>query len=113
MLQQRLTAARKVADQLFTAEDAFDAAISELAMLSATMSTNRKEAGLAACVVQDALVETAAANQMLMVARGKLMDAHKRLAEAQKNVGLGAVNFGGGPGKPPAPLLQAVEAEAA
>lgn len=107
MLNQRMAAARKVADQLFTAEDAFDAAINQLALLSATMSTSRVEAGLSACVVQAALSEAAAATQMLTEARGKLISTHERLAEAQKNVGLGAVSFGGGLGKPTPGFLTA------
>lgn len=95
MLKTRRAAAQGVADQLFAAEAAIDAAISATAALTAIMPQARQEARVAAEVGQDALLKASETLAMLVRARAQIVDTHGALAVAQRNMGLGAVNFGG------------------
>jgi hypothetical protein len=94
MLKERRLAAETVAEALFAAEQAIDAAISHTAALTGLMPTSRQNANLSAVVGQDALMGAIETMQALGVARQNIVATHKRLAEAQRAIGLGAVAFG-------------------
>ena len=93
MLKERRLAANKIAEQLFAAEAAIDAAVSAVAQLTAIMPMARQEANLAACIGQDALLGAMQTCQQLIEARGRIIATHAALREAQTKVGLDAVNF--------------------
>lgn len=95
MLKERRLAANKVAEQLFAAEAAINAAVSAVAQLTAVMPMAAQEANLAACVGQDALIGAMETCQQLVQARSRIIATHAALREAQTRVGLGAVNFNG------------------
>jgi len=99
MLKNRREAATKVADSLFAAESAIDAALARAAELNSTLVTARTEANLSAIVGQDAFQGAAAAFAALARARADIVETHKRLSETQIQVGLRSVAFGDG-GKP-------------
>lgn len=102
MLKDRRNAAMKVAESLFAAEDAIDAALARAAELNGAMVKARTEAKLSAIVAQDAFEGAAAAYGALVRARAEIVETHKRLSQAQIQIGLRAVAFGD-LGKPPEP----------
>lgn len=113
MLKQRRDAAMKVAECLFAAEEAIDAALARTAELNSKMVTARSDAKLSALVCQDAFEVSAAAFAALARARSDIVETHKRLSEAKIQVGLRTVAIGDGGSKPPSgeldgPHLQAV-----
>lgn len=95
MLKERRFAANKIAEQLFAAEAAIDAAVAAVAQLTAVMPMARQEANLSACIGQDALMGAMQTCQQLVEARARIIATHAALREAQTQVGLGAVNFNG------------------
>jgi hypothetical protein len=95
MLKERRLAANKIAEQLFAAEAAIDAAVSAVAQLTAIMPMARQEANLAACIGQDALMGAMQTCQQLIEARGRIIATHAALRAAQTQIGLDAVNFMG------------------
>lgn len=99
MLKARRDAATKVAESLFAAEEAIDAALARAAELSSALATARMEANLSAIVGQDAFEGAAAAFASIAKARGDIVETHRRLSEAQVQIGLGAIAFGDN-GKP-------------
>jgi len=101
MLKQRREAAMKVAECLFAAEEAIDAALARTAELNSKMVTARSEASLSALVCQDAFEVSAAAFAALARARCDIVETHKRLSEAKIQVGLRTVAIGDGLPKPP------------
>lgn len=103
MLKQRRQAADTVAEALFAAEKAIDAAISTTANLAGLMPSTRQDANLSAMVGQDALMAAIQTMQALGHARERIVDTHRRLSVAQRDIGLSAVSFGGGGDKPPTP----------
>jgi hypothetical protein len=100
MLRKRRDAALKVAESLFAAEDAIDAALARAAELNSTLVTARTDAELSAIVGQDAFEVAALAFATLAKARGEIVETHKRLSEAKIQVGLRTLAVGD-PGKPP------------
>lgn len=94
MLKARRDAAMKVADSLFAAEDAIDAAFARVAELNGTLAMARSDAQLSAIVAQDAFELAASTLSVLAKARGEIVETHKRLSEAQVQIGLRAVSFG-------------------
>jgi hypothetical protein len=94
MLKGRRDAAMKVAESLFAAEDAIDAALARAAELSSTMVAARADAQLSAIVGQDAFAGAAAAFAAIAKARGDIVETHKRLSEAQVQIGLRTESFG-------------------
>jgi hypothetical protein len=94
MLKNRREAAFKVADSLFAAEAAIDAALACAADLSSTLVHARTEANLSALVGQDAFQGAAAAFAALARARADIVETHKSLSQAQVQVGLRNVAFG-------------------
>jgi hypothetical protein len=113
MLKERRLAAETVAAALFAAEKAIDDAIARTAALAGLMPTTRGEARLSALIGQEALVGAIETMRALGQARQSIVDTHRSLSVAQREIGLGAVSFGGGGDKPPPPAdtrgwLQAV-----
>lgn len=100
MLKQRREAAMKVAECLFAAEEAIDAALARTAELNGTMVTARSEASLSALVCQDAFEVSASAFAALARARCDIVEAHKRLSETKIQIGLRELAIGE-LGKPP------------
>ena len=114
MLNQRLNAAREIADQLFAAERAIDDAVAQVAALTACMPRARMEANIAATVGHAALERSASTMAALIQARGEIIAAHEALAEAKDQIGLRTVAVGGMyKGPPQAQALTLVEATAA
>ena len=106
MLKERRMAAEAVAEALFAAEKAIDAAITQTATLAGLMPTSRQSANLSAIVGQDALMGAIETMQALGVARQNIVATHKSLSVAQRDIGLSAISFddfGGGGEKPPEP----------
>ena len=101
MLRKRREAAMKVAESLFAAEEAIDAALARAAELNGTLVTARTDAQLSALVGQDAFEVSAAAFAALAKARADIVETHKRLSEAKIQVGLRAVAIGDELPKPP------------
>jgi len=100
MLKKRRDAAMRVAESLFAAEDAIDAALARAAELNGILVTARTDAQLSALVGQDAFEVAASAFAALARARGDIVETHKRLSETQVQVGLRTIAFGD-LGKPP------------
>jgi len=103
MLKQRRQAAESVAEALFAAEKAIDAAIATTATLAALMPASRQEAHLSALIGQDALMSAINTMQALGEARQGIVTTHKHLSVAQHDIGLSRVAFGDGAEKPPSP----------
>ena len=103
MLKQRRLAAETVAEALFAAELAIDLAIARTAHLAGLMPASRESANLSALIGQDALMGAIDTIQALGLARQNIVDTHKRLSVAQRDIGLAAVSFGSGGKKPPSP----------
>jgi hypothetical protein len=101
MLKARRDAAMKVAESLFAAEDAIDAALARAAELNAAIVTARRDANLSAMVGHDAFEMTASAFAALARARCDIIESHKRLDEAKTQIGLRVMSVGE-LGKPPA-----------
>jgi hypothetical protein len=101
MLKNRRQAAQKVADSLFAAEDAIDAALARAAELNCTLATARSEANLSAVVGQDAFEVAASTFAALASARASIVETHRRLGETQIQVGLRTVSFGDNTKPPP------------
>jgi hypothetical protein len=101
MLKERRLIAQNVADQLFAAETAIDAAIAATATLTGLMPRVRADAGLSALIGQDALAQASQTCAELVQARGSIVATHRALTVAQHEMGLGAVMFGGLVTKPP------------
>jgi len=105
MLKQRREAAMKVAECLFAAEEAIDAALARTAELNSKMVTARSEASLSALVCQDAFEVSAAAFAALARARCDIIETHKRLNETKIQIGLRTVGIGDGGDCPPSAKL--------
>lgn len=105
MLKQRREAAIKVAECLFAAEEAIDAALARTAELNSKMVTARSEASLSALVCQDAFEVSASAFAALARARCDIVETHKRLSETKIQIGLRELAIGD-LGKPPVALRE-------
>ncbi|HEX2764372.1 MAG TPA: hypothetical protein VHM92_11110, partial [Allosphingosinicella sp.] len=73
MLKQRRDAAMKVAESLFAAEEAIDAALARAAELNGALVTARTDAKLSALVGQDAFEVSASAFAALARARADIV----------------------------------------
>lgn len=104
MLNQRVSAAKKIAAGLHRAEDAIDETMIRIAELAATLPAARRDTNMSAIVGQDAVAKVANALAAAGEVRQLLTDAHLALSVTQKEVGLGARMFGAGV-KPPAGRL--------
>jgi hypothetical protein len=101
MLKTRRDAAMKVAESLFATEKAIDAALARAAELHGTLITARTEANVSALVAHDAFEVAASAFAALARARCDIVETHKRLSEAQIQIGLRTYSFGDEVPKPP------------
>ena len=100
MLKDRRNAAIKVAESLWAAEEAIDAALARAAELNGHMVTARTDANLSALVGHDAFEVSAAAFAALARARSESVVTNKRLSEAKIQIGLRTLSMGDGPEKP-------------
>jgi hypothetical protein len=100
MLKARRDAAMKVAESLFAAEEAIDAALARVAELNGTLATARMEAKLSAVVGQDVFEGAASAFAALARARCDIVETHNRLSDTKVQIGLRTVAIGD-QGKPP------------
>ncbi len=96
MLNQRVSAAKKIASDLHMAEDAIDEAMIRIAQLAATLPTARRDTNMSAIVGQEAMSKVANALAAAGEVRQLLTDAHLALTVTQKEVGLGTRMFGAG-----------------
>ncbi len=96
MLKQRRLMADQVATSLFEAEAAIDAALGKAAALAGVMPSLRADAGISALIGQGAVEWTSKSILALTEARRAIVETHKELSIAQKQVGLGAVMYGDG-----------------
>jgi hypothetical protein len=103
MLKERRMAAETVAEALFAAEKAIDAAITQTAALAGLMPATRQSANLSALVGQEALMGAVETMQALALARQSIVATHRQLSIAQRDIGLSAVAFGTGGDKPKPP----------
>jgi hypothetical protein len=110
MLNERLSAAKKIASELHQAEDAIDETMIRIAQLAAALPAARRETNMSAIVGQDAVAKVAHALAAAGEVRQLLTDAHIALTATQKQVGLGTRMFGAGV-KPPASASLAEDGE--
>ena len=96
MLKQRRKAADQVAEHLFSAEAAIDAAVNKAAALAAVLPMARTDANLSALYGQAALERLTETIAALAQARRGIVETHKELAIARDQIGLGAVAYGEG-----------------
>ena len=96
MLNERVSAAKKIAADLHQAEDAIDEAMIRIAQLAATLPTARRDTNMSAIVGQEAMSKVANALAAAGEVRQLLTDAHLALTVTQKEVGLGTRMFGAG-----------------
>ncbi|HEX8194422.1 MAG TPA: hypothetical protein VF552_16150 [Allosphingosinicella sp.] len=101
MLKNRRDAAMKVADSLYAAEAAIDAALARAAELNTTLVTARIDAKLSAVVGQGAFEGAAAAFAALARARAEIVETHNRLDETRVRIGLRTLMTGDPGGKEP------------
>jgi hypothetical protein len=94
MLNQRLKAARSVAEELHRFENALDETISCGAQFSSRLVIARMEANLSAVVGQEALNKVFASLSAIVAARGQLVTAHHELKTVADDIGLQTVGFG-------------------
>lgn len=90
----RQTTAQTLAEQLFAAEAAIDAAVTETASLIAMFPAARAESLLSAVVGQRAFHTTAAAVSALTEARGQLVATHQTLSALARSMGLETLAVG-------------------
>lgn len=94
MLNQRLTAARKVADELLPAESNLDDAILHASKVAIAVIEGRRAAKLPLNVGQEGLALVSRAATKLIDARGDIIEAHVAFRATQDEIGLRAVSFG-------------------
>jgi hypothetical protein len=100
MFKHRREAMQQVADKLFAAENAIDAALSSAAELNAALPAARLHANVSAVVGQEPLESVAEAVTALVRARHQLVRAHHQLNDTKAQMGLRTVAVGGGMPKP-------------
>lgn len=105
MLNERLSAAKKIASDLHQAEDAIDETMIRIAQLAAALPAARRDTNMSAIVGQEAMAKVANALAAAGEVRQLLTDAHLALTATQKQVGLGTRMFGAGV-KPPSGASQ-------
>jgi hypothetical protein len=71
---------RRMAEKLYAAERAVDAALAEIGDLSALMTRGRVDHGIAAVVGQEALEHVSKCGGALTKARRALVEGHKQMA---------------------------------
>lgn len=101
MLKQRRKAVDQVAECLFSAEAAIDAALNKTAALAAVIPLARVDAHLSALFCQEALERLSETITSIARARRGIVETHKELAIVKGQMGLGAVAYGDNGDKPP------------
>ena len=110
MLNDRLTAARQIAAELFPLEADLESTVLGINRLSTAIIEGRRAARLPISVGQSSLSELAAANALLVEARARVAAAHAALAEERINAGLRQYAMGDVDECPPAgAALRSVE----
>ena len=94
MLNQRLRAAKVVADQLLPAETDLDNAILHASRVAIAVIEGRRSAKLPLNAGHDGLAHMSRAAAKLIDARGEIIAAHVAFRETQKDIGLRTVSFG-------------------
>ncbi len=111
MRKERIEATNDIANQLFAAEEAIDAAITEMAKLSAIMPEARIRVKVGAALGHSALKHAGESLSLLIEARESVVCVHTALDQAKTDIGLRTYGIGAGYLKPSAnavPLLEAV-----
>lgn len=94
MLNQRLTFAKSVADELFPTEANVENAIVHASRLAIALIEGRKTAKQPITMGQEGLALMSRATAKLVEARGEIGAAHAAFRTAQNELGLRAVSFG-------------------
>jgi hypothetical protein len=94
MRNQRITAARSVADRLFEFEKALDDAFALGSHLSSRIVTARIEARLSAVLGQDAIDGVVRTLMLMADARRELIGTHHHLKALADEIGLREVSWG-------------------
>ncbi len=113
MRAKRIEATYLVANQLFAAEAAIDAAIAETAKLNVLMPEARVAASLSAVVGQLAFARAGETLQTLIAAREEIVKTHEALDEVKADIGLREMAMGGAVWKPSARAHLVAVADAA
>jgi len=112
MLKERRAAVEQVAQALWDAEAAIDAALGKTAMLTGAIPAVSKNARLCTEVGQNAMERVSQTIMALTEARRAIVETHKELQVAKHQIGMGAMLQDAGSGKPlavnPADQLVAV-----
>jgi hypothetical protein len=94
MLNQRLNAARRIADALVPTETDIEAVIASTSRLIGMIAEGRCETGVAITIGQEALAALSGALTGLLQARANIAAAHVALAEDRISAGLRAYGMG-------------------
>jgi hypothetical protein len=94
MLNQRLNAAKQVADELLPAETDLDNAILHASRLAIAVIEGRRSAKLPLNSGHDGLAHVSRASAKLVEARTDMIAAHVAFRDTQVEIGLRAVSFG-------------------
>ncbi|GGZ45880.1 hypothetical protein [Asticcacaulis endophyticus] len=98
------------ARQLFAAEDSLEQSVVDVATLIASLSQMRLDGQLSACYGQKALKAVTASLNMVVDARGVLLEAHEELKDVKTQLGCRTVAVGNMP-KPSAGMTPDVWVE--
>lgn len=94
MLNQRLTAARRIADALGPTETDIETAISSTSLLMCAIAEGRQQTGVPLSIGQDSLAALSEAMAALVQARASILTAHSALAEDKVAAGLRVYGMG-------------------
>lgn len=94
MMMTRQDVGQSLAERLYAAECAIDAALAETAGLTALLPRARSQAYLSAVAGQKVFASTAASVAAMTEARGHLVDAHRALAALARRLGLDSLAIG-------------------
>ena len=111
MRKERIEATNDIAAQLFAAEEAIDAAITQMARLSAIMPQARLKVKVSASLGHAALKHASDSLSSLIDAREQVVSVHAALDQVKTDIGLRTYGIGAGYEKPraeAAPLLEIV-----
>lgn len=110
---EAMQTARQMAAKLFSAEEAIDRALTEVAELASYMPVARMNVRVSVDVGQEAIAQAVAALGLVTQARQCIVDTHAALSATQADIGMRERNFGGFISKPPnrAELVAVVQSE--
>jgi hypothetical protein len=100
MLKERRAAVLTVSEALWAAEAAIDAALGKTALLTGAIPQVSKDARICTEVGQNAMERVSQTIMSLTEARRAIVETHKELSIAQKQIGMGAMLDGLPLGKP-------------